>query len=65
MAPTTRIGRKRKARDLNAILQVCTCGQTVTGDEILRKEGVIKCNAIGCETGWVSFLFPKIAVENR
>jgi hypothetical protein len=52
--PATRIGRKRKARDLPSILQVCTCGQTVQGDEKLSGEGVVQCKATGCETVWVS-----------
>ena len=52
--PVTRIGRKRKARDLPSILQVCTCGETVEGSERSRDEGVIQCKVVGCETGWVS-----------
>jgi hypothetical protein len=52
--PSTRIGRKRKARDLNAILKVCTCGQTVADSEISSGEGVIRCKSVGCETEWVS-----------
>ena len=52
--PATRIGRKRKARDLQAILEVCICGQAVTDNEISSGENVIKCKSIGCETGWVS-----------
>jgi len=33
-APETRVGRKRKTRDLHSMLVVCTCGQIVTEDEI-------------------------------
>jgi hypothetical protein len=51
--PATRIGRKRKARDLPSILQVCTCGNTVNGEEKASHERVIECKAVGCETGWV------------
>ena len=52
--PATRIGRKRKARDLPSILQVCTCGKTVQEAEKSSHEGVIQCKAVGCETVWVS-----------
>jgi hypothetical protein len=52
--PATRIGQKRKARDLHSILQVCMCGQTVQEDEKSRGEGVIQCHVTGCETVWVS-----------
>jgi hypothetical protein len=52
--PATRIGRKRKARDLHAILEVCVCGQAVTDGEASSGEGVIRCRSVGCETGWVS-----------
>lgn len=56
--PATRIGRKRKARDLPSILQVCTCGNTVQGGEKSSHEGVIQCKTVGCETGWVSLEMP-------
>jgi len=55
--PVTRIGRKRKARDLHSILQVCTCGQTVHEGEKQgekSRDDVIQCKAVGCETVWVS-----------
>jgi hypothetical protein len=52
--PATHIGRKRKARDLQAILEVCTCGQAVTDNKITSGGSVIKCKSTGCETGWVS-----------
>ena len=52
--PVTRIGRKRKARDLHAILEGCVCGETVTDWEISNGEGVIRCKSVGCETEWVS-----------
>ena len=53
-APETRTGRKRKTRDLHAILAVCTCGDAVSESEITRDENVIECRRTGCETGWVS-----------
>ena len=53
-APMTRVGRKRKARDLQSILVVCTCGQAVSESEISQNANVIKCKHAGCETGWVS-----------
>jgi hypothetical protein len=53
-APETRTGRKRKARDLHAMLAVCTCGEAVTEFEITRDENVIECRRAGCETIWVS-----------
>lgn len=56
--PVTRIGRKRKARDLPSILQVCMCGNTVQGGEKSSHEGVIQCKTVGCETGWVSLEMP-------
>jgi hypothetical protein len=52
--PATRIGRKRKARDLHAILQGCVCGEVVTDMEVSNGEHVIRCKSVGCETGWVS-----------
>lgn len=56
--PAMCIGRKRKARDLPSILQVCTCGNTVQGGEKSSHEGVIQCKTVGCETGWVSLEMP-------
>jgi hypothetical protein len=53
-APMTRVGRKWKARDLQSILVVCTCGQAVSESEISQNANVIKCKRAGCETGWVS-----------
>lgn len=50
----TRTGRKRKTRDLHAMLAVCTCGEAVTENEIAQDENVIDCRRAGCETGWVS-----------
>lgn len=64
--PVTRIGRKRRARDLPSILQVCICGHTVQGGEKSSNEGVIQCKAMGCETGWVSVEIPiKIRKETH
>jgi hypothetical protein len=51
---TTRNGRKRKTRDLQAMLAVCTCGEAVTESEITRDESIIECRCAGCETVWVS-----------
>lgn len=48
--PMTRVGRKRKARDLYSMLVVCTCGQAVTESEISRNANVIKCKRAGCES---------------
>jgi hypothetical protein len=53
-APITRVGRKRKAQDLQSILVVCTCGQAVLESEISQDANIIKCKHAGCETGWVS-----------
>lgn len=50
-APETRVGRKRKAKDLSTMLEVCTCGNKV--EELERLEA-IQCKRAGCETGWVS-----------
>jgi hypothetical protein len=50
----TRIGRKRKAKDLPSILQVCTCGKTVQEADKSSHGGVIQCKAVRCETVWVS-----------
>jgi len=55
--PATRIGRKRKARNLQAILEVCTCGQRVMEEEILSSRNIIRCTSTGCETQWVSWGF--------
>ena len=55
--PATRIGRKRKARNLQAILEVCTCGQRVTEEEISSGRNIIRCTSTGCETQWVSWGF--------
>ena len=52
--PVTRIGWKWRARNLQAILEVCTCGQPVTQEEISGDQNVIKCTSMGCETQWVS-----------
>lgn len=52
--PVTCIGQKWKARDLQAILRVCTCGQAVTHEETSISQNIIKCTSTGCETGWVS-----------
>ena len=57
--PATCIGRKRKARDLHAILEVCMCGQVVTDGEVSNGEGIIRCKSVGCETGWVSIVIPR------
>ena len=54
--PATCIGRKRKARDLHAILEVCMCGQVVTDGEVSNGKGIIRCKSVGCETGWVSIV---------
>jgi len=54
--PATRIGQKRRARNLQAILEVCTCGQCVTQEEIANSQNTIKCTSIGCETQWVNWL---------
>lgn len=48
----TRSGRVRRARDF-AILSECTCGATVSEEEIAAKEAVIECRKRGCETRWV------------
>ncbi|KAF8240217.1 hypothetical protein L208DRAFT_1546537, partial [Tricholoma matsutake] len=45
-------GRKRKVRDLHAILEVCTCGEAVTDEEISTGKGIIRCESAGCETRW-------------
>jgi hypothetical protein len=55
--PATRIGRKRKARNLQAILEVCTCGQHVMEEEISSGRNIIRCTSTGCETQWVSWGF--------
>jgi hypothetical protein len=55
--PATRIGRKRKARNLQAILEVCTCGQRITEEEISSGRNIIRCTSTGCETQWVSWGF--------
>lgn len=52
--PTTCIGRKRKARNLQDMLEVCTCGQRVTQEEISSGQNIIRCTSKGCETQWVS-----------
>ena len=51
------IGQKWRARDLQAILEVCTCSSTVTHKEISRAQSVIECTMVGCETRWVSERF--------
>ncbi|KAG6817760.1 hypothetical protein H0H93_007034 [Arthromyces matolae] len=53
-ASTTRSGRKRKAKDLNSILEVCVCGNIV--DESLRDdhEATIRCAKKDCTTQWGS-----------
>ena len=51
--PPTRSGRKRKAKDLQAISD-CLCGEAVTEDEISQATCVIQCKKPGCETLWVS-----------
>ncbi len=55
--PATCIGRKRKARNLQAILEVCTCGQRVMEEEISSGRNIIRCTSTGCETQWVSWGF--------
>jgi hypothetical protein len=50
----TRVGRKRRTRDLHSILSVCTCGLEVSEEEIVQNKDVILCRRAGCETGWVS-----------
>ena len=59
--PATCIRQKPKARDLQAILEVCTCGQAMTDNKISSSGHVIKCKSTGCETGWVSQIF----LENK
>ena len=56
--PITHIGRKQKGRDLHAILEVCTCGEAVTDEEISTNKGIIRCESAGCETRWVSQNIP-------
>jgi hypothetical protein len=51
--PPARSGRKRKAKDLQAISD-CLCGEPVTKDEISQATCVIQCKKPGCETLWVS-----------
>lgn len=53
-APMTQAGQKRRVWGLQSILVVCTCGQTVSENEIEEDENIIKCKCAGCETGWVS-----------
>jgi hypothetical protein len=47
VAPKTRAGRKRKARDIGAILAVCNCGERVSEDD---SDAYIACKRAGCET---------------
>ncbi|KAF8054223.1 hypothetical protein FPV67DRAFT_1763516 [Lyophyllum atratum] len=50
--PETRVGRKRKTRDVNAMLSVCICGKTVSKEEQKARDLAIECKRVGCETGW-------------
>ena len=52
--PVTWIGQKRKTQDLQAILEVCTCGEAMTHKEISSSKSIIRCKSTECETGWVS-----------
>jgi hypothetical protein len=52
--PATCIGRKQRARNLQDMLEVCTCGEHVTQEEILSGQNIIRCTSKGCETQWVS-----------
>ncbi|KAF8058599.1 hypothetical protein FPV67DRAFT_1565461 [Lyophyllum atratum] len=59
-AAETRVGgRKRRARDLNAILTVCICGKKVSAEERQRENVALECKRVGCETGWVSKTNPR------
>ena len=55
--PAMHIGQKQRARDLQTILEVCTCGSTVMHKEISRAQSVIECTMVGCKTRWVSERF--------
>jgi hypothetical protein len=48
--PATRIGRKRRTKDVLSMIRDCVCGVSVRDDE----GAAIKCKRTGCETGWVS-----------
>lgn len=52
-APKTRSGRVRCARDF-AMLSICTCGESITDEEVAAHQGIIQCKKAGCETKWVS-----------
>jgi len=45
----TRMGRKRRCRDISG-LSLCLCGVSVPPDE----EGSVQCQKAGCEMIWVS-----------
>jgi hypothetical protein len=52
-APKTRSGRVCCARDF-AMLSVCTCGESVSDEEVAAYRDIIQCKKAGCETKWVS-----------
>ena len=52
--PETRVGRKRKARNLGPILEVCHCGERISEFDEGSSDAVIACKRTGCETRFVS-----------
>lgn len=48
-----RSARKRMAEVLTELSE-CACGRQVTDEEVVNREGVVKCKKTGCETQWVS-----------
>jgi hypothetical protein len=52
-APKTHSGCVHRARDF-AMLSVCTCGESISDEEVAAHQGIIQCKKAGCETKWVS-----------
>jgi len=52
-AAPTRLGRKRKTREMDE-LSVCDCGIAVEEEaRVLASTIAVRCGFDGCETGWV------------
>jgi len=51
--PKTHSGHVRCVQDF-VMLSVCTCGESISDEEVATYQDDIQCKKAGCETKWVS-----------
>lgn len=63
VTPVEEEGKRRRKRTMKTVVFDCVCGELIAqvSDEVpepREKEGLQECKVLGCETRWVSSLFP-------